>query len=92
MAAMTFRDNMGVEFNCYSYESSAGEVLIAYRRERWETIVDGECIGSYDTPLLALGDLVGGHCFSHSTGVDTAELELPDELADWERSLRSFGI
>ena len=35
------------------------------------------------TAEMALDDLVGGHTFMPSSGIDTSEVGLPDELSEW---------
>jgi hypothetical protein len=49
----------------------------------WHVMWEDEGLGSYPTPQMALDDLVGGHCYSPSTGFDTSQAGLPDDLSDW---------
>lgn len=68
----------------WKYQTRIGEARILPKQGRWHATINGEFLGSYNTPEQALDDLVGGHAFSHSSGADTATLGLPDELSGWE--------
>lgn len=68
----------------WRYPTRLGEARILQNRGRWHAIIAGENLGNYFTPEQALDDLAGGHTFSHSSGVDTSTLGLPDELSAWE--------
>lgn len=61
-----------------------GDFTIEPRGGKWHPMHDGELLGAYHSPASALLDLVGGHTFSPSDGVDPSEVGLPDELAQWE--------
>jgi hypothetical protein len=50
---------------------------------RFEARFEDEGLGSYFSPEQALDDLVGGHTFSPSSGIDPSEVGLPDQLSDW---------
>lgn len=52
---------------------------------RWLAMYGNENLGSYHRPEAALDDLVGGHTFTPSNGVDTSEVGLPEDLSEWER-------
>ncbi len=69
----------------YSYLTSAGLVSIRLHpyNGRYHAYLTDEDLGSYASPELALGDIVGGHLEWHSSGVDTALLGIPDDLLDW---------
>ena len=54
----------------------------------WRAILGDDDLGAYATPHAALDDLVGGHTFTHTSGVDTATLGLPSDLGDWHRVFR----
>jgi len=47
--------------------------------------LDGESLGSYHHPNAAADDLSGGHTFTPSKGVDTAELGIPENIQEWKR-------
>jgi len=42
-----------------------------------------ENLGWYQTVSTALDDLVGGHTFTPSNGLDTSKAGLPDDLSEW---------
>ena len=50
----------------------------------WCACIGGENLGQYPTPQQAVDDLVGGHTWVHSSGVDTSTLGLPIDVGDWE--------
>ena len=54
------------------------------RPSRYHAMLGSEDLGSYHSPESALGDLLGGHTDPPSSGVETDEWGLPDELSDWE--------
>lgn len=57
--------------------------------QRYIAAIGDEALGNYPTAQGAVDDLAGGHTFSHSSGVDTATLGLPDDVLDWERASNS---
>jgi len=69
----------------YVHRSRIGLFRIAKNEEdgRWVAWFEDEPLGSYEQPWGALDDLVGGHTFSLSNGVDTSTLDLPAELGEW---------
>lgn len=69
----------------YLYRTRAGVFSIVLRDDRWHVIFDGDSLGSYETPMQAADDLAGGHTFSPSAGVDTATLNIPADLSEWEQ-------
>lgn len=68
----------------WRYPTSIGAARILFKKGRWHAVITDEFLGPYQTPEQALDDLVGGHTWSHSSGVDTSTLGLPDELSEWE--------
>lgn len=50
----------------------------------WHAMVGDERLGAYNAPSAALDDMLGGHTFSPSSGVETDEMGLPDDLSEWE--------
>lgn len=69
----------------WTHNTRHGRYTIALQRDgKWHAMLAGESLGPYDTPQRALDDLTGGHTFTPSSGIDTSESGLPDELADWE--------
>ncbi len=67
----------------WKYKTQWGTFAIIPQRGRFEVMFDDENLGSYHTAVAALDDLVGGHTFSPSNGLDTSDIGLPDELAEW---------
>lgn len=70
----------------YQANSNIGVVLIKRSHDgRWHAIVGDEDLGSYHSAEAAHDDLIGGHTFSHSSGISTAKIGLPNDLAAWSR-------
>lgn len=71
----------------WTFRTRAGVFSIAPvlegRSVWWAVVHDGDELGRYETPEAALDDLVGGHTYTPSNGVDTSTLGLPDELSEW---------
>jgi len=68
----------------YSWKTRVGAFYIAEHERRCHVLFKNDSLGSYISPAQALDDLVGGHTFSAGHGIDTSELEIPDELSEWE--------
>lgn len=69
----------------YTHSTRWGQFAIRLMADgRWHVMFGVEDLGNYHSPTAALDDLVGDHCFSNSAGLDTSEIGLPDELADWQ--------
>lgn len=70
----------------YVHQTRWGRFAIALNRNgRWSAMFEDENLGSYHSPVAALDDLIGDHCFSNSAGLDTSEVGLPRELSGWEQ-------
>ena len=67
----------------YSYPSQIGTVQIKKVNAYWRVLVGEEDLGAYGSPEMALDDIIGGHTFSHSSGIDTSTLDLPTDLSEW---------
>lgn len=68
------------------WDTGAGRFYIARSQDgRFHPLFDGESLGSYATPELALDDLTGGHTSTVGNGINTASLGIPDELSEWHR-------
>lgn len=76
-----------MKFLC-SHPTRLGPVSIFFNPQngRYHVFVGDEDLGNYPTPQQAVDDICGGHTFSHSSGVDTAQLGIPDELDEWTRA------
>lgn len=68
----------------YRFESTKGTFFIVPRDGRWHPVFEDEWLGSYHSPEFALDDLVGGHTFWPSSGVDPSTCGLPSDLAEWD--------
>jgi hypothetical protein len=69
----------------YVYKTRVGAFYIAEHNGRFHPVFEEQSLGSYATPQQAAEDLAGGHTFTPSTGTDTAELNIPDDISEWER-------
>lgn len=72
----------------YSYQTSRGLASIRYTQadQRFHAFFTDENLGSYASAEQAIDDLTGGHTWSHSSGVDTSLLDIPDDLSEWDRA------
>jgi hypothetical protein len=68
----------------YAWKTRVGPFYIAEHEGRYHVLFRDDSLGSYINPAQALDDLVGGHTFSAGPGIDTSDLEIPDELSEWE--------
>ena len=69
----------------YTFDSHCGAFSIRLTHDgRWAAMYEDEDLGHYASPRQALDDLSGGHTFSPSSGIDTADCGLPDDLSEWE--------
>lgn len=69
----------------FVWNTRVGPFYIAEIKGRFHPVYDDESLGSYARPELAAKDLAGGHTFSNRAGVDTADLEIPADLNEWQR-------
>jgi len=70
----------------FTYRTRWGVFSIALQKNgRWAAFFEDENLGSYDDPRAAHDDLIGDHCYSNSKGLDTSEVGLPEDLAEWEK-------
>lgn len=67
----------------WQYQTEVGTFRIIRRGDRYHPVFEDEDLGSYHSVIAALDDLVGGHTFSPSNGIDTSECGLPDEISEW---------
>jgi hypothetical protein len=70
----------------FKHPTRYGDCEIRWRNDtqRWHVLLGGEDLGNYHTAMAAHDDVVGGHCFSHSTCADTSQIGLPQDLAEWQ--------
>jgi hypothetical protein len=70
----------------YYWSTRIGRFYIAQSNDgRFHPVYDDESLGSYATAQQAAEDLAGGHTFSISSGIDTADLGIPDQISDWHQ-------
>ena len=69
----------------FVWNTRIGPFYIAKIGERFHPVYDDESLGSCARPEQAAEDLAGGHTFSISSGVDTADLGIPADLSEWQR-------
>ena len=68
----------------YVHNTRVGPFSIELKETgRWHIKWNGDDRGSYHSPKLALGDLVGGHTRWSSCG-DPSLLGMSDQLSEWE--------
>jgi hypothetical protein len=72
----------------YQYYTPHGAVsLIPEANGRYKVMFGDENLGSYHSPEAAAGDVSGGHTFAPSNGVDLCELDISDDLGEWEKKV-----
>jgi hypothetical protein len=70
----------------YTWPTRVGRFYIAASDDgRFHPVYDDESLGSYYSAQHAAEDLAGGHTFSISSGIDTADLGIPYDVSEWER-------
>lgn len=73
----------------WTYKTRIGTFAILPMHGAWAVLLGNEHLGGgYVSPLTALEDLVGGHTFFPSCGVDPSRLSIPDDLSDWAEHRR----
>ena len=72
----------------YQWPTRIGTFYIGEERGRFHPIFDGESLGSYAHAWQAAEDLAAGATFSISSGEDTSELRIPEDLNEWDRVKR----
>lgn len=70
----------------WHYETKAGTFYIVEKHQGFHVFFEDEDLGCYASPHQALDDLVGGHTYSPSSGVDPEKLNIPDDLSFWSFS------
>ncbi len=64
----------------------AAAIYFNSTNQRYHVLLTEEDLGNYPSIAHAIDDLVGGHTWSHSTGVDTSTLEIPEDFSEWTRA------
>lgn len=68
----------------WQYRTAAGTFQIRPIGGRYHVIFEDESLGAYTSPVHALDDLIGGHTFWPSSGVDPSMLGMADDLSEWK--------
>jgi hypothetical protein len=70
----------------YSFTTRVGVVsIVVTDNGRFHPEFEGDTYGSYANITLLLADLCGGHTFSFPRDIQTEDLEIPDDISEWER-------
>ena len=68
----------------YIWISSIGPFQIIEQQDGlFSPYFEGVAMGAYTTAQFAVDDLADGHTKPHPSGIDTATLGIPHDLADW---------
>ena len=70
----------------FYYKTRIGRFYNAEHNWRFHPVFDGKSLGSYVSVKQAIEDLVGGHTFSISSGINTSELGIPDKLTQLKKT------
>ena len=72
----------------YQYHTSKGIIsLIPRPNGRYSVMYQDEDLGSYHSPMAAAGDVSGGTTFMPSNGVEFDELDIPDNINEWQKKV-----
>jgi len=84
-------DQVRAEMNWHThfaqFKTRHGIWSIQQIRGRFHAFFEDEDLGSYHAPHSALDDLVGGHTFWPSSGIDPEECSISDDIGKWELML-----
>jgi hypothetical protein len=72
----------------YVFHTRIGSFYIGKQTGRFHPMYNDNSLGSYAKAWQAAEDLAGGHTLSIS-GIDTATLGIPADLAEWEKFSQS---
>lgn len=67
----------------YIWISSIGPIQIMEQDGLFTPCFDGFSLGTYTTAQFAIDDLADGHTAPHPSGINTATLGIPHDLAHW---------
>ncbi len=67
----------------WTFDTPWGRFAIVQMGTRFHAVFEGDSLGAYASPGLALDDLVGGYTVWPSNGLDPATAGLPDDLSEW---------
>jgi hypothetical protein len=68
----------------FRFGSAQGSFYIMPGRDGWEATLNNDTLGAFSTPEKAAEVLAKGLTCPDASEVDTATLELPEKLTDWE--------
>ncbi len=71
---------------CYFFDSTIGRFWIVLHEHLWHVLYRDEYLGAYSHPTQAVEDISRGHELSLSSGIDPSDLDIPHDLARWQRS------
>jgi hypothetical protein len=70
----------------WTFRTAHGVWSISQSEDKdWHATFDGQSLGNYQSPILALDELVSGLCLFPSDVIDPARCGLPDDLSNWDR-------
>jgi hypothetical protein len=67
----------------WQYKTKFGIFRIVPRAGSFNPFFEDEDLGAYHSVEAALDDLIGGHTFFPSNGLDPSTCGLPDEITGW---------
>lgn len=67
----------------WQFGTRFGTFRIVPRAGYFHTVFEDEDLGAYHSVVAALDDLVGGHTYFPSNGIDPSTCGLPDEISEW---------
>ncbi len=67
----------------YTHRTDIGIFNIIFRNHLWHVLYETENLGGYHTPQQALNDLLVGHTFALTNGLDTSKLNFPKSIEGW---------
>jgi hypothetical protein len=79
------KNSFNTDTTAIYYVTRAGTAQIALHNGRYQAIFAGENLGSYHSAAAAADDMAGGHTFTPSSGIDLADLDIPQDPMDWEQ-------
>ncbi len=75
----------------YVWHTTIGPFYIAQHEGYFHVLYDDVSLGGYMRPEMAAEAIAGGHAFSVSSGVDTATLDISENLSEWEKLASTTG-
>jgi hypothetical protein len=70
----------------YRYVTAKGEVFLWPQQSgRYAIVFEGDNLGSYHSARSAASDAYAGVTFSTASGIDLGDLDIPEDLSEWEK-------